>query len=48
VNGIQALCNVLQNQSDATLLLAVMDAFEKNNLDADDSERNYQVMMDEV
>jgi hypothetical protein len=46
VNGIQALCNVLQNQSDATLLLAVMDAFEKKLLDADD-ERNYQVMMDE-
>jgi hypothetical protein len=31
VNGIQALCNVLQNQSDATLLLAVMDAFEKSS-----------------
>jgi importin subunit alpha-1 len=47
VNGIQALCNVLQNQSDATLLLAVMDAFEKL-LDADEKyERNYQVMMDE-
>jgi hypothetical protein len=47
VNGIQALCNVLQNQSDATLLLEVMDAFEKL-LDADDKyERNYRVMMDQ-
>jgi hypothetical protein len=47
VNGIQALCNVLQVQQDATLLLAVLDAFEKL-LDADEKhERNYTQMMDE-
>jgi importin subunit alpha-1 len=55
VNGIQALCNVLQVQQDATLLLAVMDAFEKL-LDADKKhgrkhvrkhDRNYKQMMDE-
>jgi hypothetical protein len=44
-NGIQALCNVLQNQSDATLLLAVMDAFESSWTPT--TKRNYQVMMDE-
>jgi hypothetical protein len=47
VHGIQALCNVLQVQKDASLLLAVMDAFEKL-LDANGKyERNYHVMMDE-
>jgi importin subunit alpha-1 len=47
VNGIQALCNVLQVQQDASLLLAVMDAFEKL-LEADENyERNYQMTMDE-
>jgi importin subunit alpha-1 len=47
VNGIQALCDVLKLQQDATLLLAVMDAFEKL-LDADEQfDRNYKTLMDE-
>jgi hypothetical protein len=47
VNGIQALCNALQNQLDATLLLVVMGAFDKL-LNADKTyQRKYQVTMEE-
>jgi importin subunit alpha-1 len=48
VHGIQALCDVLKFGEGATLLLAVMDAFEKL-LDANEQfGRNYKTLMEQV